>query len=67
LNTHNRHDNEFGFGFTGQATEQFFYTDGIVCPSISAWDGGLWNVTLPWASACCLLSAAEDLPDDRFR
>ncbi len=66
LGTFNRFDNEFGFGKTGMATEQFFYTDGLCCPWWQPWDGGVWEANLPWAAACVLLSCAEDIPDEFF-
>jgi len=66
LGTYNTFDNDFGFGKTGQATEQFFYTDGLVLPWPGPWDGGIWAASLSWASACVLLSCAEDIPDEYF-
>ena len=66
LGTFNRFDNEFGFGTTGMATEQFFYSDGLCCPWNRPWDGGVWEENLPWAAACVLLSCAEDIPDSFF-
>ena len=66
LGTFNITDNDFGFGKTGQATEQFFYTDGLVLPWPGPWDGGIWKESLSWASACILLSCAEDIPDYFF-
>ncbi len=50
----------------GQATEQFFYTDGLVLPWPGSWDGGIWMESLSWASACILLSCVEDIPDEFF-
>ena len=66
LGTYNTKDKDFGFGKTGEATEQFFYTDGLVLPWHTAWDGGVWEASLSWASACVLLSCAEDIPDVYF-
>ena len=66
LGIYNTRDNEFGFGRTGQATEQFTYTDGLVLPWPGPWDGGIWKASLSWASACVLLSCAEDIPDEFF-
>ncbi len=67
LGTYNTKDNDFGFGKEGQATEQFFYTDGLVLPWPGPWDGGIWAASLSWASACVLLSCAEDIPDEFFQ
>jgi len=67
LGCFNRFDNEFGFGKTGYSTEQFFYTDALVCPWWRPWDGGVWEANLSWASACYILSAADDIPDEFFR
>lgn len=64
LGTYNIKDNDFGFGKTGQATEQFYYTDGLV--GWKPWDGGIWECSLSWASACVLLSCAEDIPSEFF-
>ena len=66
LGTFNRFDGEFGFGRTGEATEQFFYTDGLVLPWHCSWDGGVWDDALSWASACVLMSCADDIPDSYF-
>jgi hypothetical protein len=67
LGSFNTKDNDFGFGKTGHSTEQFFYSDGILLPWWRPHDGGVWEANLPWASACPLLSCAEDIPDDFFR
>ncbi len=67
LGCFNRFHNEFGFGKTGYSTEQFFYTDALVCPWWRPWDGGVWEANLSWASACYILSAADDIPDEFFR
>jgi len=67
LGTYNTKDNDFGFGKEGQATEQFFYTDGLVLPWPGPWDGGIWAASLSWASACVLLSCVEDIPDEFFQ
>ncbi len=66
LGAYNTKDNDFGYGKTGQATEQFFYTDGLVLPWYRPWDGGVWEASLSWASACILQSCSEEIPDKYF-
>lgn len=66
LGIFNREDGEFGFGLRGQATEQFFNSDALICPWNRPWDGGVWEASLPWAAASVLLSAAEEIPDRFF-
>jgi hypothetical protein len=67
LVTYNTKDNDLGFGKEGQATEEFFYTDGLVLPWPGPWDGGIWAASMSWASACVLLSCAEEIPDEFFQ
>lgn len=66
LGIFNRFDKEFGFGLTGQATEQFFFTDALLLPWWKPWDGGVWEAYLPWGPGCVLLSCASDIPDEFF-
>lgn len=63
----NRYDNDFGFGLKGMCTEQYFYSDALLLPWWKKWDGGIWEVNLPWGAACALLSCAEDIPDRYFQ
>jgi len=66
LGSYNTKDNDFGFGKTGHATEQFFYSDALLLPWYRPHDGGVWEAYLPWCTASVLLSCAEDIPDEFF-
>jgi len=69
LGTYNTFYNEFGFGHKGEGTEQFLYTDAFNNASSGrdeAWDGGVWENFLPWATSCVILNCAEDIPDVFF-